>query len=133
MADSDNTRDAPAPANNPQDPRAVLADGQLTEFRVITLEEAEAQAKADAKGLQRKRQRLPLFKRRAKTTPPPKPRDIKPERLLTVTDYGDPCPNTPWIRLRGRWLTEAGFPVRCRIRVQVEKGRLIITPEGASG
>jgi hypothetical protein len=35
----------------------------------------------------------------------------------------------PFIRLRGRWLSEAGFPPGSRVTVTVEDGRLILTPE----
>jgi toxic protein SymE len=37
-------------------------------------------------------------------------------------------PDAPWIRLTGRWLEDAGFKIASRVRVEVEKGRLIITP-----
>jgi toxic protein SymE len=37
-------------------------------------------------------------------------------------------PPAPWIRLSGRWLEEAGFEISGRIRVEVERGRLVITP-----
>jgi hypothetical protein len=32
----------------------------------------------------------------------------------------------PYLRLRGRWLEEAGFPVGAQIRVRVEPHRLIL-------
>jgi toxic protein SymE len=41
--------------------------------------------------------------------------------------YND-LPPAPWIRLSGRWLAKAGFGISGRIRVEVEKGRLTITP-----
>jgi HSP20-like domain of unknown function (DUF1813). len=37
-------------------------------------------------------------------------------------------PPAPWIRLSGRWLQAAGFEISERIRVEVEHGRLVITP-----
>lgn len=37
-------------------------------------------------------------------------------------------PPVPWIRLSGRWLNEAGFDISGKVRVEVEKGRLVITP-----
>jgi toxic protein SymE len=37
-------------------------------------------------------------------------------------------PDAPWIRLSGRWLERAGFQISDRIRVEVEKGKLTITP-----
>ena len=39
-------------------------------------------------------------------------------------DYRD----APWIRLAGRWLEKAGFPISSRVRVEVEEGKLTITP-----
>jgi toxic protein SymE len=38
-------------------------------------------------------------------------------------------PDVPWIRLAGRWLRKAGFKISGRIRVEVQEGKLIITPE----
>jgi len=52
-----------------------------------------------------------------------------PERLLTVGLYPEARPKTPWIRLRGLWLKEAGFTPQTRVRVQVTTGRLVITAE----
>jgi toxic protein SymE len=37
-------------------------------------------------------------------------------------------PPVPWIRLSGRWLNEAGFDISGKVRVEVEKGKLVITP-----
>ncbi|CAB3764202.1 hypothetical protein LMG29739_04274 [Paraburkholderia solisilvae] len=37
-------------------------------------------------------------------------------------------PPAPWIRLSGRWLNEAGFPISSKVRVEVQKGKLVITP-----
>ncbi|WP_278500700.1 SymE family type I addiction module toxin [Paraburkholderia fungorum] len=37
-------------------------------------------------------------------------------------------PPAPWIRLSGRWLEQAGFEISGRIRVEVERGKLVITP-----
>jgi toxic protein SymE len=34
----------------------------------------------------------------------------------------------PHIRLMGKWLQQAGFEPRSRVCVQVEEGRLVITP-----
>lgn len=42
----------------------------------------------------------------------------------TPEDY----PPAPWIRLSGRWLEEAGFEISGKVRVEVEKGKLVITP-----
>lgn len=41
--------------------------------------------------------------------------------------YTLPLP-VPRIRLTGRWLEQAGFKPHSRVCVQVEEGRLIITP-----
>jgi toxic protein SymE len=41
--------------------------------------------------------------------------------------YERPMP-MPHIRLMGKWLAQAGFKPRSRICVQVEDGRLVITP-----
>ena len=35
------------------------------------------------------------------------------------------------LRVQGRWLEQAGFPVGARVRVIVEHGRLILTLEDA--
>ncbi|MFC0402522.1 SymE family type I addiction module toxin [Paraburkholderia rhizosphaerae] len=37
-------------------------------------------------------------------------------------------PDAPWIRLAGRWLEKAGFPISGRVRVEVKQGKLTITP-----
>ncbi|WP_408273947.1 SymE family type I addiction module toxin [Paraburkholderia nemoris] len=43
-----------------------------------------------------------------------------------VKFYAD-LPPAPWIRLSGRWLEEAGFQIGGRIRVEVGRGKLVIT------
>ena len=68
----------------------------------------------------------------AKTTVPRKPGAIKPERFLTVANLGHSGANTPWLRLSGKWLEQAGFPVNARVKVEITEGRLIITPEVAA-
>ena len=35
----------------------------------------------------------------------------------------------PWIRLRGKWLAQAGFAIDAPITVQVDQGRLVLTVE----
>jgi toxic protein SymE len=40
----------------------------------------------------------------------------------------DDYPPAPWIRLSGRWLQEAGFEISGKVRVEVQKGKLVITP-----
>jgi len=55
----------------------------------------------------------------------------QPRPLRSVTDLYLPPPDfppAPGIRLAGRWLEQAGFAIAGRVRIQVEDGRLIITP-----
>lgn len=33
-----------------------------------------------------------------------------------------------WMKLSGRWISDAGFEPGQRVRIQVEAGRLVITP-----
>jgi toxic protein SymE len=61
-----------------------------------------------------------------------KPGKLKPERVVTVGECPGVSPVIPWIRLRGYWLEQAGFPLKTRVRVQIEHGRLILTPETAA-
>lgn len=35
----------------------------------------------------------------------------------------------PWLRIAGMWLEQAGFPPGQRVRIQVEHGRLVTTPD----
>jgi toxic protein SymE len=35
----------------------------------------------------------------------------------------------PWLRIAGMWLEQAGFEPGQRVRIQVEHGRLVITPD----
>ena len=60
------------------------------------------------------------------------------ERQLTVshsyqsrrprryTSY--PGIRVPYLRFNGLWLAEAGFPIGSKVHVQVEEGRLVVTP-----
>lgn len=60
----------------------------------------------------------------------PKPyKPGKQERFLTVSICPEATPRTPWIRLRGLWLQDAGFTPKSRIRVRVMPGCLVITKE----
>lgn len=43
--------------------------------------------------------------------------------------YPEKEPHIPWIRLRGRWLQEAGFTPSSRVRVRVMKNCLVLTKE----
>ena len=36
-------------------------------------------------------------------------------------------PLVPWLKLSGRWLEDAGFKPRQRLKVEVQLGRLVIT------
>lgn len=37
-----------------------------------------------------------------------------------------PAPPMPFLRLRGRWLDEAGFAIGANVRVEVSAGRLVV-------
>lgn len=65
------------------------------------------------------------------------------ERQLTVSRtyqtrarqaWYEPAPEVrvPYLRFNGLWLAEAGFPVGSRVRVEVEEGRLVVTPAEAT-
>jgi len=56
-----------------------------------------------------------------------RPRPMKTYAPAHIEFFPD-LPPAPWIRLSGRWLEAAGFGISGRIRVEVEKGRLTITP-----
>jgi hypothetical protein len=52
-------------------------------------------------------------------------------RKAMVTSYFDARVTVPMIRLRGRWLTQAGFLEGDALRIEVEERRLVLTrPEG---
>src|SRR6185437_8060726 len=65
----------------------------------------------------------------------PSSTDVPTTRCLTVS-YFQPLterrwparnpPPMPYLRLRGRWLERAGFPVGTHVRVSVESRRLVI-------
>ncbi|MFL9867995.1 SymE family type I addiction module toxin [Paraburkholderia fungorum] len=56
-----------------------------------------------------------------------RPRPMKTFAPDHVKFFPD-LPPAPWIRLSGRWLEEAGFGISALIKVEVQKGRLVITP-----
>lgn len=56
------------------------------------------------------------------------PPQFKP-RHLTVSDISLTHESAPYIRLRGKWLAQAGFNVGDSIRVTVEPQRLVIEPK----
>jgi toxic protein SymE len=89
------------------------------------------QAKATAK-LERMRRQLAPRKPAQDAKPDQDTKPLQAERFLTVALAPDATPSTPWLRLRGKWLAQAGFPQSTRVRVQVELGKLIITPEEAA-
>jgi toxic protein SymE len=35
----------------------------------------------------------------------------------------------PWLRIAGMWLEQAGFPPGQRVRIEIQHGRLVITPD----
>ncbi|MCC8198231.1 MAG: type I toxin-antitoxin system SymE family toxin [Tannerellaceae bacterium] len=59
-------------------------------------------------------------------------------RILTVSSryrpsesqmyYKGPGTNVPFLRISGRWLEEAGFPIDCKVDVIVDNNLLIIKP-----
>lgn len=53
------------------------------------------------------------------------PRRYQPGRPLDHSER--PSIEVPFIRLRGRWLEAAGFEVGATVRVEVARGRLVIT------
>jgi toxic protein SymE len=57
------------------------------------------------------------------------PQTSKQERFLTVSQYPEAIPRMPWIRLRGRWLEQAGFFPQARVRVRIIQGCLVITTD----
>ena len=50
----------------------------------------------------------------------------RPSRAKTL--YRPPSKEVPFVRMRGNWLEEAGFRIGGKICVQVEPGRLVLTP-----
>jgi hypothetical protein len=53
----------------------------------------------------------------------------KPRRLtIGCTGTGAPRPDVPFLRLSGRWLERAGFPIGGKVQIDVSEGRLIIEP-----
>jgi sRNA-binding protein len=146
MAKEDNTRDAHAYANEALERRIVRTEGgDLTAYIAITLEEAQAQAEAlEAEEAQAKEEAAKKETRNRKAkerrlfpapkdpnAPPPKERAMKAERFLTVADLHTPR-DTPFLRVAGKWLAQAGFPVNARVKIKVAKGCLIITRELAA-
>jgi len=53
----------------------------------------------------------------------------KQERFLTVALYPESEPRIPWIRLRGLWLSQAGFTPQSRVRVRIMDKCLVLTTD----
>jgi hypothetical protein len=51
-------------------------------------------------------------------------------RRLTISRYYTEAlrKERPYLRLKGKWLAQAGFESGTYVRVEVEQGRLVITP-----
>jgi sarcosine oxidase delta subunit len=62
-------------------------------------------------------------------------RELEGERRFTVlalsrvNDRGEYGPDVPHLKLCGRWLELAGFAIGRKVRVEVERGRLVLTPQ----
>lgn len=64
--------------------------------------------------------------------------DAHPDRCVTIQEsprwrpYSPKRraapPLVPWFKVSGRWLEEAGFMPRQRLKVEVQQQRLVITP-----
>ena len=63
------------------------------------------------------------------STPPTGNASMK-ARKLTVGSAPLDLPGTyvPYLRLRGRWLREAGFAIGRNVKVEVSEGRLTLEP-----
>ena len=156
MANTDDTPDSAVPATATDlstatpcntGARAVLTEeGEPSAYYALTL--AEAQTKAEAEAKEAKAQAKEAKAAAAKAAKaikrkiavqhaiyikpkPSKPKQykMKRERFLTVADTRTTRTPTPWIRLSGKWLEQAGFPVSARVKIEVSEGKLIITPE----
>ncbi len=137
----------PTAPGSPERRTAYTESGEPTKLRAISLEEAQAQAEWEAQQaakvkdqakaatkIERMRRQLAPRKPAQDVKPDQdtKPRAMQAERFLTVALAPEATPSTPWLRLRGKWLAQARFPQSTRVRVQVELGKLIITPEEAA-
>jgi len=87
----------------------------------------------DAKGtLMKTRKTMPLFEKA--TIKRHRRRQQPPEvRVLAVSHVSWNAENAheggrPYIRLKGKWLAQAGFAAGTRVAVTVRRGRLTITP-----
>ncbi len=56
------------------------------------------------------------------------PAATRPRRPLAAwSPRREPAP-VPFLRLSGQWMVAAGFEIGERVRVEVEHGRLVVTP-----
>ena len=55
------------------------------------------------------------------------PRQLQPTRRLTVSETYDGRRTVSLLRLKGRWLEQAGFPAGARVVVQVQEGRIVLS------
>ena len=110
MANADNTLEPPPPAND---------SGEDMQYKIYSSKQTPKE--------------LRLHRELWGTKPVRrKPGILKPLRFVTVSLCPGASLAQPWIRLRGVWLEQAGFSVQTRVRVQIEHGRLILTPETAA-
>jgi hypothetical protein len=72
---------------------------------------------------------IPRVVKPARPEPPP---DLRPRQIkMGSSCYYDAEGNSvsvPFLRLMGKWLARAGFPIDTNLRVTVEMGRLVIEP-----
>jgi len=63
-------------------------------------------------------------------TQPAVPSASTKARILTVSyvPLEKPGVEVPYLRLRGRWLRNAGFAIGRKVKVEVSDGRLMIEP-----
>src|SRR5262245_59502046 len=60
--------------------------------------------------------------------PAPKPSN-KPRRLMVgYASTATPGISVPYLRLRGRWLHDAGFVIGRHVKIEVDAARLMIEP-----
>ena len=72
---------------------------------------------------------IPPVVKRVRPEPPAdlRPRQIKMGASCYYDAEGTSVP-VPFLRLMGKWLHRAGFPIDANLRVTVEMGRLVIEP-----
>jgi Toxin SymE, type I toxin-antitoxin system len=77
----------------------------------------------------RKPATIPPVVKRARPEPPAdlRPRQIKMGSSCYYDAEGNSVP-VPFLRLMGKWLRRAGFPIDTNLRVTVEMERLVIEP-----